>query len=118
MPGRSRHISALPEFRAPVRDHFPAYIKGTAMPNITSAKKRLRQNERIRSKNRSKKSRMWTLEKNFAKAVEAKDVAAATAAYSAVCSSLDKATKSHLIHANKADRKKSRLAAALNKIAG
>ena len=88
------------------------------MPNIKSAKKRLLQNERIRVKNKSKKSRMWTLEKNFVKAVAAKDATAAQAAYSAVCSSLDKATKSNLIHPNKADRKKSRLATVPNSIAG
>lgn len=87
------------------------------MPNIKSAKKRLRQNERLRAANKSRKSEMWTMEKKFQAAVAAGDKVLAMTALSAVSGKLDKAVKNHIIHANKADRKKSRLAATLNAMA-
>ena len=83
------------------------------MPNITSAKKRMRQTPIRTARNRVKKSAMWTWEKKFKAAVEAGDAEAAQAAFNKATSLLDKAAKVGLIHKNRANRKKAQLHAAL-----
>lgn len=71
----------------------------------------MRSSIRKRTRNQSIKSRIRTLEKSFTTTVAAGEKEASQAAYRTVCSALDKAAKSGVIHWAKADRKKSRLAA-------
>lgn len=79
------------------------------MPNIKSAKKRMRQNPRLRLLNRSKKSRLLTTEKAFRAALTEGDFEKAASELNLSNSLYDKAAKTNTIHANKADRKKSQL---------
>ena len=110
------------------------------MPNIDSAAKRLRQNVKRQMFNRMRKSRVKTAEVNLTYILANKDNADAVAEFltkffpaevkqakeagksltakeaveltlSKCFSELDKAAKVGVIHKNKADRKKSRLAA-------
>ncbi|MBQ6472429.1 MAG: 30S ribosomal protein S20 [Victivallales bacterium] len=109
------------------------------MPNIQSAFKRLRQNVKRQLRNRMRKSRVKTSEVNLNYILDKKDdaqevnafvekffpveakqakeagkaidgKAAVDIALSKCFSELDKAAKVGVIHINKADRKKSRLA--------
>ena len=61
------------------------------------------------------KSKLRTLEKKFLAALDGGDRQNAEAALRGAVSALDKAAKGGVIHWAKADRKKSRLAAKLNK---
>lgn len=83
------------------------------MPNSRSAAKRLRQDTVRTLRNRIRKSRIKTFEKKFLSCVEAGDLDGARQNLSHCFSSLDKAAKVNTIHKNKANRKKSRLAARL-----
>lgn len=65
--------------------------------------------------NKAKKSAFKTFEKKLLAAVAEGDQAVATELLSTVSSKLDKMAKTNTIHKGKADRKKSRLAAAYNK---
>ena len=64
--------------------------------------------------NKSIKSRLGTLEQNF-RALASSKKDQATAALNELCSALDKAAKSGVIHKATANRKKSRLALQLNR---
>lgn len=79
-----------------------------------SAVKTHRKSEEARVKNKSRRNALATTEKKFRAAAGGEDKAAATALFQAQCSALDKAVKVGTIHKNKANRKKSRLAAVLN----
>lgn len=81
------------------------------MPNIKSAKKRLRQNETRRIENLEVKSRMKTFRRKFLESLESD--ADSAGAYSRYCSALDKAVKKGVIKKNTAVRNKSRAAAKL-----
>lgn len=81
------------------------------MPNSKSASKHLLTSIKRQMQNRIRKSRVKTSEKKFLAAIDSGDQAAAKAALSDCFSSLDKAAKTNVITKNKADRKKSRLAA-------
>jgi small subunit ribosomal protein S20 len=83
------------------------------MPQVKSAKKRLKQNEAAAKRNSAYKSRMRSGKKKFREAVEAGDKAQATEAYAAYCSALDKAVKRNVIKRNTATRSKRRGAEAL-----
>lgn len=83
------------------------------MPNSKSASKHLLTSAKRQLQNRVRKSRVKTSEKKFLSAVESGDQATAKAALADCFSSLDKAAKTNVIAQNKADRKKSRLAARL-----
>ncbi len=83
------------------------------MPNIASAKKRLRQNVKRRARNRTRKRAIRVAQKELFALIEANDLEAARKALDVCFSRLDKAAKRGAIHRNKADRKKSRLAAKL-----
>ncbi len=87
------------------------------MPNTKSAKRRVRSSERQRVRNVASKSKVKTLEKSYLAAVKSgkKDVAAT--ALKAVVSAMDKAAKKGVIKKGTVDRKKSRLAIKLNKVA-
>jgi small subunit ribosomal protein S20 len=85
------------------------------MPNTKSAERRMRNSARKHAGNKSVKSRLKTLEDSFSDALK-KDRPQAEQALRTVTSALDKAAKTGVIHSGKADRKKSRLAAQLNKL--
>jgi small subunit ribosomal protein S20 len=86
------------------------------MPQIKSAKKRLKQNEVQRKRNSVYKTRMRTTRRTFNEAVEAGEKEAATEAYAAFCSALDKAVNKNVIKRNTATRSKTRGAAKLRSL--
>lgn len=87
------------------------------MPNTKSAARRVRNSERKRLHNRSIKGHLKSLERQFTDALEAKNKEQGAKALISVTSALDKAVKSGVIHHGTANRKKSRLALRLNKVA-
>lgn len=87
------------------------------MPNIASAKKRTRQNEKRRVKNQAQKSAIRTQEKKLRALVAEKKAEEASKVQSKLISLVDKAAKKNLIHKNAAARKKSRIAHLLKKAA-
>lgn len=83
------------------------------MANIKSAKKRAKQAVKRNAHNVSMRSMIRTAIKNVVKAIEAKDLAGAEAAYKVAVPILDRnSVKGHL-HKNKTARHKSRLTAAM-----
>ena len=88
------------------------------MPHSVSAKKSLRQNQRRRLRNRSRRSFLRTQLKKCETALAGGDVAAATAELIKTAGALDRAAANKLIHRNMAARKKSRLTKRLNAMAG
>ena len=80
------------------------------MPNTKSAERRMRSSARKQARNRSTKSRLHTLERNYLQLVGAGNKDEAAKALPAVSSAFDKAAKAGVIHRATADRKKSRLA--------
>jgi small subunit ribosomal protein S20 len=79
------------------------------MPNTKSAERRMRNSARKQSRNRSMKSRLHTLEKNYLQLVTAGKKDDAAKALRDVSSAFDKAAKSGVVHKSTASRKKSRL---------
>ena len=67
------------------------------MPNIQSAKKRIKSDAKKRLRNKARKSAVATYEKSFEKALVAGDVAAAEALLPTVISQYDKAVKSNVV---------------------
>ncbi len=86
------------------------------MPNIQSAKKRVKVSEKKNLRNRIVKSELRTAVKKFDAAVAA-DVKTAGAQLSASSAAIDKAAAKGVIHKNAANRKKARLAKQLNRAA-
>lgn len=87
------------------------------MPNIQSAKKRLRQSLVRRSRNRSAKSSIKTAVKRLQASVQAKEFDAARTQLAAINKLLDQTASKGVIHANKASRTKSRLSQFVKKAA-
>ena len=87
------------------------------MPNIKSAAKRVKTAAKANLRNRSVKSELLTYRRKVQEAIASGDKAAATSAVSVYVSKLDKAVKKGVIKGNTADRKKSRSALALAKLA-
>ena len=85
------------------------------MPNIASAKKRTRQNEKRRLKNQAQKSAIRTQEKKVRALVADKKYDEAIKASQKLASLVDKASKTNLIHVNAASRKKSRITQLIKK---
>ena len=79
------------------------------MPNIQSAKKRVKVSERKNLRNRMVKSGVKTSIRKFNVAL-GKGAEAAAAQYVATTSAIDKAVAKGIIHKNAANRKKARLA--------
>lgn len=79
------------------------------MPNIASAKKRVRSNKKKEIINNNVTASMKTAIKNFEKAVKSEDKETASKALNIAIQKVDKAKKSGLVHQNKAARVKSRL---------
>lgn len=86
------------------------------MPNIKSAKKRLRQNIATRERNRSARSYVRNRCKNVIKAVNEGNLDQANELYRLAVKTLDQAGAKKIIHKNAAARKKSRLAAMIRKM--
>lgn len=84
------------------------------MPNIKSAIKRVKVNEKNRSQNATAKSTMRTTVKAAEVAIAGGNVETAKEALLSASKKLDKAASKGLIHKNAAARKKSRLAKKLN----
>lgn len=83
------------------------------MPNIVSAKKRLRQNGKLRMHNRAVKSTIHTLGKKVLEAIASGNKESAITLYKDYSSALDKAGRRNIIHQNRANARKS---AMMNKI--
>ncbi|MEM6470186.1 MAG: 30S ribosomal protein S20 [Planctomycetota bacterium] len=79
------------------------------MPNTASAKKRLRQNAKLRLHNRSMRSRMRTQIRKVREAVASGDAETAQSEFRVAVKRLDQAAAKNLIHKNAAARSKSRL---------
>ncbi|MDR2117048.1 MAG: 30S ribosomal protein S20 [Planctomycetaceae bacterium] len=86
------------------------------MPNIKSAKKRLRQNITARERNRINRSFIRNRCKNVVKAVREGNVEEADQLFREASKSLDQAGAKRTIHKNAAARKKSRLSALIRKL--
>lgn len=84
------------------------------MPNIKSAKKRVKVIQTKTLQNKMFKSGMKTEIKKFNSAVESGDVAAAQEAYKDVVKKIDVAASKGIIHKNAAARKKSQFTKAVN----
>ncbi len=84
------------------------------MPNIKSAKKRMRLSRAANERNRAQRSRLRTAVKRVQ---QAEDAASAQAAYKRVQVLLDRAATSRLIHPNTVARMKSNLARRVNGMA-
>lgn len=87
------------------------------MPNIKSASKRVKVSEIRRMRNMAAKSRLKTATRKFKEAVEAGNKEAAQPALKELLALLDKAAGKNLIHKNAANRKKSQMQKAFNKMA-
>ena len=86
------------------------------MAHSLQAKKRARQNAKMRTINRARKSQVKTQIKRFEAAVSKGDVEAASEQYKLVVKKLDKTAATSTMHKNTAGRKKSRLAKRLNSL--
>ncbi|MCX7590773.1 MAG: 30S ribosomal protein S20 [Kiritimatiellae bacterium] len=86
------------------------------MPNLPSARKRMRTSAKRRLRNRMVKSRLHSLRRKFMDAVLAGDRPRAEACLRAYCSGLDKAVKKGVIKQGNANRKKSRAALKLKAV--
>lgn len=87
------------------------------MPNIKSAKKRVKVIQTKTLRNAMIKSQLKTYIKKFEAAVASGDKALATDAYKAVVKKLDQACAKGIMHKNNCSRKKSQLTLLLNSVA-
>jgi small subunit ribosomal protein S20 len=92
----------------------PLSVQIFYMPNTKSAERRARSNERKHQHNRSIKSRLRRLEKDYRTLLADGKKAEAVKLLPGVHSAFDKAVKSGVLPRATVNRKKSRLAAALN----
>lgn len=83
------------------------------MANIQSAKKRARQNVKLRAHNIALRSRMRTAIKRVLKALQAGDKSAAQATFKAAVPEIDRMVSKGIIRKNRAAHYKSRLNARL-----
>ena len=86
------------------------------MPNIKSAKKRVKVTETKTLQNKMYKSALKTSIKKFKSAVAAGDKTLAQAAYIDAVSMVDRAATKGLLHENNAARKKSQYTVLLNSL--
>ncbi len=84
------------------------------MPNIKSAKKRVKTTQTKTLQNKMFKSSFKTAIKKYTAAVEAGDKALASSLYKDAVKIVDRAAAKGIIHANTAARKKSRFTLMLN----
>jgi small subunit ribosomal protein S20 len=88
------------------------------MPNIQSAKKRLKQSIALRERNRSNKKAIRTECKKVIAAVDAGNVEQAEDELRTATKLLDQSAAAKVIHRNAAARTKSRLSARIKKLKG
>ena len=86
------------------------------LPNIKSAKKRVKVIEAKTLQNKMFKSSFKTAVKKYVAAVEAGDKELAATLYKAAVKKVDQAADKGIIHANAAARKKSQFTLMLNKL--
>ena len=86
------------------------------MPNLKSAKKRMRQNVVRYDRNVQVRTRVKTARRSMMEALEAKDAEAGETAFRSYCSVLDKAAKAGVIKKNTAVRRKTNAANGLRKL--
>jgi len=84
------------------------------MPNIESAKKRMRQNEIRRDRNRQRRSQMRTEVKKFRQLLSEQKMDEARELLKDVYAVIDRSAQKGVIHSNTAARYKSRLTKRLN----
>jgi small subunit ribosomal protein S20 len=84
------------------------------MPNTKSAERRMRNSARKNLQNQGVKSRLHTLQRNFAELLSAGKKDDAAKALRLLTSALDKAAKRKIIHSARASRTKSRLSLRLH----
>ena len=84
------------------------------MPNIKSAKKRVKVNETKAAQNKAFKSALKTSMKKYEADVASGNMEAAEATYTAAVKKIDQAVSHGIIHKNNAARKKSRFTKMLN----
>ena len=87
------------------------------MPNLKSAKKRMRQNVVQHERNQAVRTRVKSARRAMMEALEAKDAEAGSVALKTYTSVLDKAAKVGVIKKNTAIRRKTNAANGLRKIA-
>ena len=80
------------------------------MPNLKSAKKRLRQTETKSAANAPIRTRVKSTRRQFMESIASGEKTQSTDAFKAYCSALDKAAKVGIIKKNTAIRRKSRAA--------
>jgi len=80
------------------------------MAHSKQARKRIRQNERARLRNKSRKAALRTYVKRTLVAVEQRNLELANSLLPTAMKKLDKAAKNFAIHPNAASRQKARLA--------
>ena len=85
------------------------------MPNTPTAKKRLRQNEKLRVSNKGFRSALRTQVKKVRLAVAAGNLEVATTEFRTETKKLDQAAAKNMIHRNAASRTKSRLSQLIKK---
>ena len=88
------------------------------MPNIKSAKKRVKVSSGQAARNQAQKSALKTAIKSFNSAVETEDKGTVDAAYKNAVGKLDKAVRKGILHKNNAANKKSQLTIKANSIGG
>ncbi len=86
------------------------------MPNLKSAKKRMRQNVVLHDRNQQVRTRLKNARLTMMDALETKNAEAGDAAFRTYCSVLDKAAKGGVIKKNTAIRRKTNAANNLRKI--
>ena len=84
------------------------------MPNIKSAKKRVKTTETKTLQNKMFRTQLKTDIKKFQAAVDAGDAALAQETYRAAVKKIDQAAARNIIHKNAAARKKSQFTKAIN----
>ena len=88
------------------------------MPNLQSAKKRLKQSQVRNARNRSAKKAIHTQYRKVIDAVQSGNVEQAETELRAVAKRVDQAAAKKVIHVNAAARVKSRLSAKVKKLKG
>lgn len=86
------------------------------MPNIKSAERRMRVEEKANLRNRVIKSEIKTIAKKFTEAVDAGEKETAAELYKEYTSALDKAALKGTIHKNAVNRKKAQITKAFSSL--
>ena len=79
------------------------------MPNIKSAKKRMKTSAERQDRNKTVKTRVASTRRNVLETIASGDKDAATESFRTYCSVLDRAVKKGVVKANTVNRRKSRV---------